>query len=168
MHYECAILTMFNLWPFARKEHKSHSPSCQFIALKKKVEELTVEEFFKLQKERHKFIIVCIWGFTKYRIMSTDQFFKFSFFAPPFLFLFFSPDLFHCFFSPNLFLCYISSVIITLTTPTWCLCVTVRPADPDLISFHSQNKSCNEAITKFEEASKLRRADIIKTAMGEE
>nr|CBN81233.1 Baculoviral IAP repeat-containing protein 5.2-A [Dicentrarchus labrax] len=69
------------------KEHKSHAPSCQFIALKKKVEELTVEEFFKLQKERHKFII---------------------------------------------------------------------------------NKSCNEAITKFEEAAKLRRADIIKTAMGEE
>lgn len=33
---------------------------------------------------------------------------------------------------------------------------------------HSQNKSCNEAITKFEEAAKLRRADIIKTAMGEE
>lgn len=35
-------------------------------------------------------------------------------------------------------------------------------------SLHSQNKSCNEAITKFEEAAKLRRADIIKTAMGEE
>lgn len=32
----------------------------------------------------------------------------------------------------------------------------------------SQNKSCNEGITKFEEAAKLRRADIIKTAMGEE
>ena len=43
---------------FVRKEHKSHSPSCQFMALKKKVEELTVEEFFKLQKERHKIIIV--------------------------------------------------------------------------------------------------------------
>ncbi|XP_034716881.1 baculoviral IAP repeat-containing protein 5a [Etheostoma cragini] len=69
------------------KEHKSHSPSCQFIALKKKVEELTVEEFLKLQKERQKFII---------------------------------------------------------------------------------NKSCNESISKFEEAAKLRRADIIKTAMGEE
>ncbi|XP_041819069.1 baculoviral IAP repeat-containing protein 5a [Chelmon rostratus] len=69
------------------KEHKSHSPSCHFITLKKKVEELTVEEFFKLQKERHKSII---------------------------------------------------------------------------------NKSCKEAITKFEEAAKLRRADIIKTAMGEE
>lgn len=41
-----------------RKEHKSHSPSCHFIALKKKVEELTVEEFIKLQKERHKFLIV--------------------------------------------------------------------------------------------------------------
>lgn len=33
---------------------------------------------------------------------------------------------------------------------------------------HSQNKSCNEAITKFEEAANLRRADIIKTALGEE
>lgn len=41
-------------------------------------------------------------------------------------------------------------------------------SDPDFIFFHSQNKSCNEAITKFEEAAKLRRADIIKTAMGEE
>ncbi|XP_072229961.1 baculoviral IAP repeat-containing protein 5a [Leuresthes tenuis] len=69
------------------KEHKSHSPSCLFMALKKKVEELTVEEFFKLQKERHKIII---------------------------------------------------------------------------------NKTGNEAISKFEEAAKLRRADIIKTAMGEE
>uniref|UniRef100_A0A3Q4N634 Baculoviral IAP repeat containing 5a n=1 Tax=Neolamprologus brichardi TaxID=32507 RepID=A0A3Q4N634_NEOBR len=65
----------------------SHSPACHFIALKKKVEELTVEEFYRLQKERHKFI---------------------------------------------------------------------------------NNKSCNEAVTKFEEAAKLRRADIIKTAMGEE
>ncbi|XP_010780378.1 baculoviral IAP repeat-containing protein 5a [Notothenia coriiceps] len=40
------------------KEHKSHSAGCQFIALKKKVEELNVEEFFKLQKERHKFQII--------------------------------------------------------------------------------------------------------------
>ncbi|KAM9715415.1 baculoviral IAP repeat-containing protein 5a [Menidia menidia] len=71
----------------AEKEHKSHSPSCQFIALKKKVEELTVEEFFKLQKERHKNII---------------------------------------------------------------------------------RKMGNEAIAKIEEAAKLRRGDIIKTAMGEE
>ncbi|XP_029934263.1 baculoviral IAP repeat-containing protein 5a [Myripristis murdjan] len=70
-----------------QKEHKSHSPTCHFIALKKKVEELTVEEFLKLQKERQKFII---------------------------------------------------------------------------------NKSCNETITKFEEAAKLRRAEIIKTAMDEE
>ncbi|XP_037320460.1 baculoviral IAP repeat-containing protein 5a [Pungitius pungitius] len=69
------------------KEHKSHSASCHFMALKKKVEDLTVEEFFKLQKERQKFII---------------------------------------------------------------------------------NKSCNEAITKFQDAAKLRRAEIIKTAMGEE
>ncbi|KAK5880982.1 hypothetical protein CesoFtcFv8_021835 [Champsocephalus esox] len=40
------------------KEHKSHSAACQFIALKKKVEELNVEEFFKLQRERHKFQII--------------------------------------------------------------------------------------------------------------
>lgn len=69
------------------KEHKSHSPSCNFIALKKSVNDLTVEEFLKLQKERQKFII---------------------------------------------------------------------------------NKNCNEAITKFEEAAKLRRGEITKTAMEEE
>ncbi|KAM6897132.1 baculoviral IAP repeat-containing protein 5a [Xenentodon cancila] len=69
------------------KEHASHSPSCHFISLKKKVEELTVEEFFKLQKERQKFLI---------------------------------------------------------------------------------NKTGNEAIAKLEEAAKVRRAEIIKTAMGEE
>ncbi|XP_032429386.1 baculoviral IAP repeat-containing protein 5a [Xiphophorus hellerii] len=69
------------------KEHRSHSSSCHFITLKKKVEELTVEEFFKLQKERHKFIA---------------------------------------------------------------------------------NKTGNEAIAKFEEAARLTRAEIIKTAMGEE
>ncbi|XP_068610821.1 baculoviral IAP repeat-containing protein 5a [Brachionichthys hirsutus] len=69
------------------KEHRSHSSSCHFIALKKKMEELSLEEFLKLQKEKQKFLI---------------------------------------------------------------------------------NKSCNEAIAKFEEASKLRRADIIKTAAGEE
>jgi len=40
--------------------------------------------------------------------------------------------------------------------------------DPDFISFCVQNKTGNEAISKFEEAAKLRRADIIKTAMGEE
>ncbi|XP_061564701.1 baculoviral IAP repeat-containing protein 5a [Cololabis saira] len=69
------------------KEHKSHSPSCHFITLKKKVEELTVEEFVKLQKEKQKFLI---------------------------------------------------------------------------------NKTGKEAITKLEEAVKLRRAEIIKTSMGEE
>lgn len=41
-----------------RKEHKAHSPHCDFVALKKPVEELTVEEFLKLQKERQKFQIV--------------------------------------------------------------------------------------------------------------
>ncbi|KAM9425317.1 baculoviral IAP repeat-containing protein 5a [Pholidichthys leucotaenia] len=69
------------------KEHKSHSSSCHFIALKKSVRELTVEEFYKLQKERDKFTIM---------------------------------------------------------------------------------KSCNEAVTKFEQAAKVKRADIVKTAMGEE
>ncbi|MCJ8739434.1 hypothetical protein PDJAM_G00047100 [Pangasius djambal] len=39
------------------KEHKSHSPACNFILLKKAVEELTVEEILKLQKERQKFHI---------------------------------------------------------------------------------------------------------------
>lgn len=41
-----------------RKEHKAHSPSCNFITLKKTVESLTVEELLRLQKERQKFIIV--------------------------------------------------------------------------------------------------------------
>ncbi|XP_077359324.1 baculoviral IAP repeat-containing protein 5.2-like [Festucalex cinctus] len=35
------------------KEHKSHSPSCHFISLKKRVEDLTVEEFIKLQLEKN-------------------------------------------------------------------------------------------------------------------
>ncbi|XP_062840741.1 baculoviral IAP repeat-containing protein 5-like [Trichomycterus rosablanca] len=39
------------------KEHKSHSPACNFILLKKTVDELTVEEILKLQKERQKFHI---------------------------------------------------------------------------------------------------------------
>ncbi|KAG7335099.1 hypothetical protein KOW79_001695 [Hemibagrus wyckioides] len=39
------------------KEHKSHSPTCNFILLKRTVEELTVEEILKLQKERQKFYI---------------------------------------------------------------------------------------------------------------
>ncbi|KAL3051227.1 hypothetical protein OYC64_001489 [Pagothenia borchgrevinki] len=40
------------------KEHKSHSAACQFIALKKKVEELNVEEFLKLHREKQKFQII--------------------------------------------------------------------------------------------------------------
>lgn len=52
----------FPIITISRKEHKSHSPSCHFIALKKKIEELSVEEFFKLQKERQKFMIVCVSG----------------------------------------------------------------------------------------------------------
>ncbi|XP_010904340.1 baculoviral IAP repeat-containing protein 5a [Esox lucius] len=39
------------------KEHKSHSPSCNFICLKKGVTDLTVEDFIKLQKEKQKFHI---------------------------------------------------------------------------------------------------------------
>ncbi|XP_004080209.1 baculoviral IAP repeat-containing protein 5.2 [Oryzias latipes] len=70
-----------------QKEHKSHAPSCSFISLTKNVEDLTMEEFFKLQKEKDKII-------TK--------------------------------------------------------------------------KRCIEAITKFEEAAKVRREKIIKTARGEE
>ncbi|XP_037546703.1 baculoviral IAP repeat-containing protein 5a [Nematolebias whitei] len=69
------------------KEHKSHSSSCHFIALKKKVEELTVEELLTLQKEKHKLML---------------------------------------------------------------------------------KKTGNEAIAKFEEAAKLKGANIVKTAMGEE
>lgn len=56
--FTCHLLCLFFFFPDARKEHKSHSPSCHFIALKKKVEELSVEEFFKLQMERQKFFIV--------------------------------------------------------------------------------------------------------------
>ncbi|MCI4384382.1 hypothetical protein PGIGA_G00037960 [Pangasianodon gigas] len=70
-----------------QKEHKAHSPSCNFITLKKSVESLTVEEFLRLQKERQKFII---------------------------------------------------------------------------------KKMCGQAIDKFEEAVKLKRGQIIQSAMGEE
>ncbi|KAK3529590.1 hypothetical protein QTP70_032008 [Hemibagrus guttatus] len=73
------------------KEHKAHSPSCNFITLKKSVESLTVEEFLRLQKERQKFIIVSI-----------------------------------------------------------------------------KKKMCGQAIEKFEEAVKLKRGQIIQSAMGEE
>ncbi|XP_072523786.1 baculoviral IAP repeat-containing protein 5a [Salminus brasiliensis] len=69
------------------KEHKVHSPSCSFITMKKSVENLTVEEFLKLEKERQKFMI---------------------------------------------------------------------------------KKKCNQAIDKFEEAVKIKRGQIIQTAMGEE
>ncbi|KAK1794037.1 hypothetical protein P4O66_010938 [Electrophorus voltai] len=39
------------------KEHKAHSPNCNFITMKKPMESLTVEEFLRLQKERQKFVI---------------------------------------------------------------------------------------------------------------
>lgn len=45
---------------------------------------------------------------------------------------------------------------------------TVLGPIQNFVSFHSQNKTGNEAIAKFEEAASLRRAAIIKTAMGEE
>lgn len=41
-----------------RKEHKAHSPACSFVTLKKPVNDLTVEEVIKLQKEREKFLVV--------------------------------------------------------------------------------------------------------------
>lgn len=44
----------------SRQEHQRHSPACHFIALKKPVEELTLEELMKLQKERQKFLIVSV------------------------------------------------------------------------------------------------------------
>ncbi|XP_061774077.1 baculoviral IAP repeat-containing protein 5.2-like [Nerophis ophidion] len=40
-----------------QKEHKSHSLSCHFLALKKKVEELPLNEFLKLHQARHKRLI---------------------------------------------------------------------------------------------------------------
>lgn len=55
----------YNIYPLtllSRQEHKSHSSSCAFITLKKKVEELTVEEFFKLHKEQCKYVVVSIPG----------------------------------------------------------------------------------------------------------
>ncbi|XP_061841777.1 baculoviral IAP repeat-containing protein 5-like [Nerophis lumbriciformis] len=39
------------------KEHKSHSSTCHFIALKKRVEEMTVEELLKIHREKQKNII---------------------------------------------------------------------------------------------------------------
>ncbi|XP_060107900.1 baculoviral IAP repeat-containing protein 5 [Heteronotia binoei] len=36
------------------EEHRKHSPSCAFLALKKDVADLTIHEFIKLQKERMK------------------------------------------------------------------------------------------------------------------
>ncbi|XP_054449119.1 baculoviral IAP repeat-containing protein 5 [Pteronotus mesoamericanus] len=36
------------------EEHKKHSPGCAFLSLKKPCEELTLEEFLKLDKERAK------------------------------------------------------------------------------------------------------------------
>ncbi|KAJ3583246.1 hypothetical protein NHX12_034147 [Muraenolepis orangiensis] len=38
-------------------EHKSHSPKCSFITLEKKVEELSVEEFLKLEMQRQTCIL---------------------------------------------------------------------------------------------------------------
>ncbi|XP_042200099.1 baculoviral IAP repeat-containing protein 5.1-B-like [Callorhinchus milii] len=36
------------------KEHQSHSPNCGFLALKSDVDDITVEEFLKLEMERLK------------------------------------------------------------------------------------------------------------------
>ncbi|XP_028912542.1 baculoviral IAP repeat-containing protein 5 isoform X2 [Ornithorhynchus anatinus] len=39
------------------QEHKNHSPGCAFVALKKKIEDLTLQEFLKLDKQRAKNLI---------------------------------------------------------------------------------------------------------------
>ena len=54
---DCNFAFLFHIVIFS-KEHKSHSPACNFILLKKSVNELSVEELLKLQKERQKFLIV--------------------------------------------------------------------------------------------------------------
>ena len=36
-----------------REEHKSHSGDCPFLSLKKSEAELTIEEFFRLEGQRH-------------------------------------------------------------------------------------------------------------------
>lgn len=45
---------------FSREEHRKHSPGCAFLTVKKQVEELTVSEFLKLDKQRAKNKIVCM------------------------------------------------------------------------------------------------------------
>ncbi|KAG9264596.1 baculoviral IAP repeat-containing protein 5.2 [Astyanax mexicanus] len=57
------------------KEHRSHSPACNFILLKKAVEELTVEEFLKLQKERQKFHIkkTCNQAIEKFEVSAKSR-----------------------------------------------------------------------------------------------
>ncbi|MBZ3876575.1 Kynurenine formamidase [Sciurus carolinensis] len=42
------------------EEHKKHSSGCAFLSVKKRLEELTLSEFLKLDKERTKNKIVCI------------------------------------------------------------------------------------------------------------
>ncbi|XP_039596441.1 baculoviral IAP repeat-containing protein 5a [Polypterus senegalus] len=39
------------------QEHKRHSPNCTFIGLKKNVEDMTLVELLKLQKDRQKFLL---------------------------------------------------------------------------------------------------------------
>lgn len=134
------VWLLFNRFPYGRKEHKSHSPSCHFITLKKKVEELTVEEFFKLQMERHKIIVVRTSG------------------DSPYIWCYWHTE-------------HDVNNSLTPAKILACSCENKRPLYHLWFTFHflhSQKKSCNEAITKFEEAAKLRRADITKTAMGEE
>ncbi|XP_053722676.1 baculoviral IAP repeat-containing protein 5a [Synchiropus splendidus] len=52
-----------------QKEHRSHSSGCGFLNLKKNVEDLTVEEILKLQKERLKNIVTksCKEGINKFK-----------------------------------------------------------------------------------------------------
>lgn len=53
------IFDMEVCW-FSREEHRKHSPGCAFLTVKKQVEELTVSEFLKLDKQRAKNKIVCM------------------------------------------------------------------------------------------------------------
>ena len=40
--------------PQSEEEHRKHSPGCAFLTVKKQMEELTVSEFLKLDRQRAK------------------------------------------------------------------------------------------------------------------
>lgn len=120
-----------------------------FITLKKKVEDLTVKEFFNLQKEQCKFVVV-----SSQLTLKKMQAWTLS------LLLFYN----------SISVCLFVFLTISRNSYMILVAVFVRSSDhdPDFNAFQSQTKSCNEAVTKFEEAAKLRKAAIIRTAMGEE